>query len=61
MKKFGGYAKAISTPKEAKIGCGISAEISVLGVQLAKKLIKIKRYPSFHALFIVDKKSVRII
>lgn len=61
MRKLNAYAKAISTPKEAKIGCGISAEISIASINTAKKLIKTRKYNSFHAILLIDNRSVRII
>ncbi len=61
MRKSSAYAKVVSTPKEAKIGCGISAELSYASINIAKKLIKIKKYNSFHAILLIDNRSVRII
>lgn len=55
MKKSSYFAKAIPTPKEAKVGCGISAEFSVGGIVVAKRLISNKKYPSFYAVFLVEK------
>ena len=59
MRKNSAYAKAISTPKEAKVGCGISREISSSGLIIAKKLINSGRYLSFYALLFIDNKVVR--
>ncbi len=59
MRTNGQYASAISTPKEAKIGCGISAEITYAGIFTAKKLINKNRYNSFYAIILIDKNSVR--
>ena len=59
MKKNSQFAKAISTPKQANIGCGISAEITSLGVYTAKKLINKNRYNSFHAIILIENNLVR--
>ena len=61
MRKLNAYAKVISTPKQAKIGCGISAEIWAVGLSTAKKLIKIKKYNSFHAILLISNGLVKII
>ena len=55
MKKNSAYIKTVTTPKEARIGCGISAEFSNLDLAKAKKLIKIKRYQSYLGIFIIQK------
>ncbi len=59
MRRNSAYAKAISTPKEAKVGCGISAEISYAGLAVAKRLINKNRYPSFYAVLLIDKRVVK--
>ena len=59
MKKNYQHAMAISTPKQANIGCGISAEITSHGVYIAKKLINKNRYNSFHAIILIENNQVR--
>lgn len=59
MRKKSAYSKAVSTPKEAKVGCGISAEISYAGLVVAKKLINTNKYSSFYALLFIDNKVVK--
>lgn len=47
MKKSGAYAKTIPTPKQARIGCGISAEFLPSSISIAKKLINSNKYKSY--------------
>ena len=56
MKKNSNYAKAIPTPREAKLGCGISAEFSSNGIVVAKRLIGYRNYPSFYAIIVIENK-----
>ena len=50
MKKNYAFAKTVPTPKEFKLGCGVSAEFNTQFETLAKKLIKTGKYSSFYAL-----------
>ncbi len=57
MKRNFAFAKTVTTPKQANIGCGISAEFSFSSLTLAKKLIKRKNYQSFYGIFTIDKNT----
>lgn len=43
----------VQTPKQAKVGCGLSAEIPFNSLSTAKSLIKLKKYPSFYGIFLI--------
>ena len=55
MKREGYFAKIVSTPKEARIGCGISAEILKSNASVALKIVKRGGFSSFHGIFLIDK------
>ena len=59
MTNSGAYAKAVATPKEAKIGCGISAEIPISNLSLALKIIKKVGFSSFYGVFLIEKRGNR--
>ena len=59
MSKKGIYAKSVSTPKEAKIGCGISAEIPLNSLTLAQNIIKSIGFSSFYGIFLIEKRGLR--
>jgi hypothetical protein len=52
MKKNSAYVKAVTTPSQAKIGCGISAEFLPSSINIAKKLINSGKYKSFHTILV---------
>ena len=55
VRKHGVYAIAVQTPKEAKVGCGISAEFSIRGISVAKQLVSTGLFPSFYGFFVVER------
>ena len=59
MKSEGYPVKLVSTPKEARIGCGISAEISKSHVSVALKIIKKARFSSFYGIFLIERQGNR--
>lgn len=59
MVKMGVFCKTISTPKEAKIGCGISAEIPFTSLSVAQSLIKSIGFSSFYGIFLIEKRGLR--
>ncbi len=61
VKNYGVYAKTVSTPKEAKIGCGLSSEIPLSSLTLALKIIKNVGFNSFYGVFLIEKKGNRTI
>ncbi len=59
MNREGYPSKLVSTPKEAHIGCGISAEISKSHVNIALKIIKKGEFSSFYGIFLIDRRGNR--
>ena len=60
LRKLGVYAIAVQTPSEAKIGCGISAEFSIIGKSIAIGLINSGNFSSFYGFFEVERKGKSI-
>lgn len=52
IRYLGISASVVSTPKEIKIGCGLSAKISDNGINVAKRIIYNGDYPTFYGIFI---------
>ena len=48
-------ASVVSTPKEIKIGCGLSAKISDSQIYLAKKIIFSYGFGTFYGIFSIKK------
>ena len=59
MKNNGVNAKSVSTPKEAKIGCGISAEVPYSSLSTSLKIIKKVGFDSFYGVFLIEKRGNR--
>lgn len=59
MKSSFAFANMVPTPKDLKLGCGVSAEFSPQNLLLAKKLIKLNNYPSFYSIVSIDKRSIK--
>lgn len=59
MRFSGAMASIINTPKEAHVGCGISAKISDGLIHYAKSIITRYRLTSFYGFFIVEKRGDR--
>lgn len=59
MKNYGFYASAVSTPKEARQGCGLSALFSPSGVYYAKSLINGGAFKSFYGIFALENDFAR--
>lgn len=59
LSNNGVYAKAVATPKEAKIGCGISAEITLSSLSSALNIIKKVGFTSFYGVFLIEKRGNR--
>jgi hypothetical protein len=59
LRENGVFAKTVPTPKELKLGCGISAEFSNNSLALAKKLINTGNFPSFYSFVSVENRGGR--
>ena len=60
MGNRGLFAKSVSTPKEAKIGCGLSAEISYSDRLKAMQIIKSNNFKSFYSILLIEKYDNRV-
>lgn len=60
LKYNGASVETVATPKEAKIGCGLSAKFDERYFGLTVRLIKSNNYPSFHAIYKVKRQGGRI-
>ncbi len=61
MRDSYAYASSVPTPKELKLGCGISAEFPPSNLIVAKKLISKGKYPSFYTFVIIEKRNGRTV
>ncbi len=52
-------SKIVSTPKEANLGCGISATISLYYLDFAKNIINKHKFDAFKKFIIVEKNGLR--
>ncbi len=55
MRDLGISCSSITTPKEASIGCGISAQFSPLYLSTATAVIKRKGFSAFYGFFVITK------
>lgn len=56
----GGFVETVSTPKEAKIGCGLSARFDANILNFAKTIITRYKYQSFYSIFKVISEGGKI-
>lgn len=59
MNSYGYTSTASQTPKEANVGCGVSAIIPYTAMQIAKKIILNNSLNSFYAFILVEKNGRR--
>ncbi len=59
MREHGAPSRLISTPKEARLGCGVSAEFSPSHLSIAKTIVNKVRYNSFYGFFLIEKRGSR--
>ena len=60
LRKYGIYACAVSTPREANVGCGISARINAPDLEKAKRLVYVSPNMSFVGFFRVENRYGKI-
>lgn len=60
MKNSGYYATAVSTPKEAHQGCGLSALFPSNGQYYAQKIISSGSFKSFYGIFLIESDFARV-
>lgn len=59
MNAQGISAKAVPTPKEARVGCGLSAEIPVTAVNVAAVIVKRYGLNAFYSFLVIEKRGTR--
>ena len=52
MEQEGVFVSTVGTPKEARIGCGISAKFSSVYIGKAQKIIRNGFFSGFYAIFL---------
>ena len=57
MNSRGVPCKIISTPKEAHVGCGVSAEFSLDKLNQAKIVVNNVGFSSFNGFFLIEKRG----
>jgi hypothetical protein len=57
LKRVGCMAVVVNTPKEAHVGCGVSAEFSQNNLNLAKTVVGSGRFSSFVGFFLIEKRG----
>lgn len=60
LKKFGVNASVVSTPKEANVGCGLSAKISSFDLGRAKQALGGAGYAAFVGFFRVENRYGKV-
>ncbi len=60
MIYFGARAQTTGTPKEAKIGCGISARFEYRNLSVAKKVLAEGRFEGFHEAYLIETNGIRV-
>ncbi len=56
----GARAQTTGTPKEAKIGCGISARFEYRNLNLAKKILREEHFEGFHQAYLIETDGSRV-
>ena len=56
---YGFQVKAVSIPKEIKIGCGICVQISFLDANKIYRIIKGNNLDAFYGIFTLEKQGLR--
>ncbi len=59
MQQIGVSATLVSTPKEAKLGCGTSAKIPISKMKEAQFIINKYRLNAFYGFFVITKNGNR--
>ena len=57
MNLSGVACKMVSTPKEARVGCGTSAEFPLSKLNLAKSIVQRGGFSSFNGFFLLEKRG----
>lgn len=54
LRTYGIYAEIVGTPKEAKVGCGLSVKFNYSNLAVATKILRSSNLASFYALYQVN-------
>ena len=57
LNSQGVFCKLIATPKEAHVGCGVSAEFSLNKLNVAKKVVYSVGFSAFAGFFLIEKRG----
>jgi hypothetical protein len=60
LKNYNVSCRTIETPKEAKIGCGISVEFPPSEISRARAIVRYKQFKSFYCFLMVEKNGFKI-
>lgn len=61
LKNYGISSTTVGTPKEAKVGCGLSVKISRNNLGVAMNVLKRYNFEGFHGIYQTIKKDSRLI
>lgn len=53
-------AGTTGTPKEARIGCGIAADLEIRHLPVARSLVRSKNFKGYYGIFIIEKINNRV-
>lgn len=53
LRRNGVYCQIVNTPKEAGVGCGLSARLAVRDLSAARKGVRLTAFDSFAGIFLV--------
>lgn len=59
MEQNGVRCVTTGTPKEARIGCGISAKFSYVFMHKARRILETVDFEGFYAVYLVEEKAGR--
>lgn len=60
MKYSGAFIETTATPKEARIGCGLSAKFDERFYRLSLSILSTYDFPSFYGIYKIQNKNGRV-
>ncbi len=61
LGRMGIKASAVSTPREANVGCGISAKLGAFDLAAARRAVSLGNYGAFAGFFRVENRYGRVV
>ncbi len=61
LKNYGISSTTVGTPREAKVGCGLSVKISKSHLNVALSILRRYHFDGFHGIYQTIKKDSRLI